>query len=224
MATETVTETRPAATPAGKLPVKTARWYVSLLLVLSLAYPFLVKTDLTNLALFLLLPPLGWAYSRPPLHLKTKPIPAMVSIALMYTTPVAIGLTSRLDSLGSEQATLLGYIFLFSLSIVPLKDIEDEAGDQLHGSQSLLALMGPTRLLGFSISGLIAAMALVILSRLGPAVSFVLLALSGAITLLIAAFVLLRLPRAHLYRSILMLVAALGFLFTLNTLVFGGRL
>ena len=210
--------------PAGKLSLEIARRYVTLLLVLSVAYPFIVKTDMINLALFLLLPLLGWAYSRPPLHLKTKPIAAVVSIALMYTTPVAIGLTSRLDALGSVHAALLGYIFLLCLSIAPLKDIEDVEGDQLHGSKNLLALVGLRRLLGLSLTGLIAAIALVILADLGLPITVVLVALSGATGLLIAAFVLLGLPRTHIYRSILILVAVLGLLFSLNALVFGGSL
>jgi 4-hydroxybenzoate polyprenyltransferase len=93
--------------PAGKLPVGVAQRYVTALLVLSVLYPLLVRTDAVNLALYLLLPLLGWAYSRPPLHLKTKLVPAAVSIACMYTTPVAIGLTSRLDVLSRSQFALL---------------------------------------------------------------------------------------------------------------------
>jgi 4-hydroxybenzoate polyprenyltransferase len=210
--------------PAGRLSLEIAQRYVTLLLVLSVAYPFVVQKDMVNLALFLLLPLLGWAYSRPPLHLKTKPIPALVSIACMYTTPVAIGLTARLDALSSVHAALLGYIFLFCLSIVPLKDIEDVEGDQLHGSKNWLALLGQSRLLGLSLIGLIAAIALVILADLGRSITVVLVALPGATGLLIAAFVLLNLPRTRLYRSILILVAVLGLLFSLNSIVFGGSL
>jgi 4-hydroxybenzoate polyprenyltransferase len=210
--------------PAGRLPIADARRYVNLLLVLSVAYPMIVRTDRINLALFLLLPLLGWAYSKPPLHLKTKPVPAVVSIALMYTTPVAIGITSRMQALSSAHAILLGYIFLVCLSIVPLKDIEDVEGDRLHGSSSLLALLGMNRILALSLGGLAAAGALAILAQLGPATTFVLAALPAATALLIAAFVLLRLPRRLLYRSVLILVALLGLLFALNGLVFGGSL
>ena len=210
--------------PSGKLPLGIAQRYVTLLLVLSVVYPFFIQTDIINLVLFLLLPLLGWAYSRPPLHLKTKAIPAMVSIALMYTTPVAIGLTSRLGALSSVHVTLLSYIFLFCLSIAPLKDIEDVEGDQLHGSRNFLALLGMNRLLSVSLTGLIVAIALVILADLNLAITVVLVALPGAIVFLIAAFVLLRLPRRHLYRSILILIAVLGLLFSLNALVFGGDL
>jgi 4-hydroxybenzoate polyprenyltransferase len=142
----------------------------------------------------------------------------------MYTTPVAIGLTARLDTLGTTHASLLGYILLFCLSIVPLKDIEDVAGDQLHGSENLLALLGPSRLLGLSLTGLMAAIAIVILADLGLPITVLLVALSGATGLLIAAFVLLNLPRRHLYRSILILVAILGLLLSFNALVFGGSL
>lgn len=210
--------------PAGRLPLRIARRYVGLLLVLSVAYPFLVQTDTISLALYLLLPLLGWAYSRPPLHLKTKTIPAAVSIALMYTTPVAIGLTSRLDTLNRAQMVLLGYIFLFCLSIVPLKDIEDVEGDQIHGSRNWSAWLGQRRLLGLSLTGLTASIALVLLMALDLPITVILIALSGATGSLIAAFVVLRRPRRHLYRSILILVAVLGLIFSLNTLVFGGSL
>lgn len=210
--------------PSGKLPLGIAQRYVTFLLVLSVAYPFFVRTDIINLVLFLLLPLLGWVYSRPPLHLKTSAIPAMVSIAFMYTTPVAIGLTSRLDALSSVHATLLSYIFLFCLSIVPLKDIEDVEGDQLHGSRNFLALLGMSQLLSVSLAGLVAAIALVILADLNLAITVVLVALPAAIFSLIAAFILFKLPRKRLYRSILVMIATLGLLFSLNALVFGGDL
>ena len=210
--------------PSGILPLGIAQRYVTLLLVLSVAYPFFVQTDIINLVLFLLLPLLGWAYSRPPLHLKTKAIHAMVSIAFMYTTPVAIGLTSRQAALSSFDLILLSYIFLFCLSIAPLKDIEDVEGDQLHGSRNFLALLGMSRLLAVSLTGLILAIALVILADFNLAVTVVLVALPAAIFFLITAFVLLRLPRKRLYRSILILIAILGLLFSINSLVFGGRL
>ena len=210
--------------PAGKLPIHVAQRYVTILLILSVIYPFFVQTSAINLALFLLLPLLGWTYSRPPFHLKTKLITAVASIAFMYTTPLAIGLTARLDTLGSVQFTLLGYIFLFCLSIVPLKDIEDMEGDQLHGSRNFLASLGMNRLLTISLAGLIAAILLVILADLILAITVVLVALPAAIAVLIAAFVLFRLPRKRLYRSILVLIAVLGLLFSINALIFGGSL
>jgi 4-hydroxybenzoate polyprenyltransferase len=210
--------------PAGKLPIGLAQRYVTILLILSVVYPFFVKTGTINLVLFLLLPLLGWAYSRPPFHLKTKLITAVVSIACMYTTPLAIGLTARLDTLGSVQITLLGYIFLFCLSIVPLKDIEDMEGDQLHGSRNFLASLGMNRLLAISLAGLIAAILLVTLVDLSLAITVVLVALPAAIALLIVAFMLFKLPRKRLYRSILILIAVLGLLFSINALIFGGSL
>jgi 4-hydroxybenzoate polyprenyltransferase len=210
--------------PSGKLPIKVAQRYVMLLLVLSVAYPFFIQTDIINLLLFQLLPLLGWAYSKRPFHLKTKVIPAMISIAFMYTTPVAIGLTSRLDALSPQHVTLLSYIFLFCLSIVPLKDIEDVEGDQMHGSRNFLALLGMSRLLSISLVGLVAAIVLVILADLNLAITVVLVALPAAIFSLIAGFVLFKLPRKRLYRSILVMIATLGLLFSINSLVFGGSL
>ncbi len=210
--------------PSGKLSLGIARRYVAFLLALSVVYPFFVQTDIINLALFLLLPLLGWVYSKPPLHLKTKAIPAMASIALMYTTPVAIGLTSRLGALNSLHATLLSYIFLYCLSIIPLKDIEDVEGDKLHGSRNFLTLLGMPRLLTVSLTGLIVAITLVILADLNLAATVVLIILSGATGLFILAFILFRLPRKRLYRSILILIAILGLLFSINILAFGGSL
>lgn len=210
--------------PSGKLSLETAQRYVMLLLVLSVAYPFFVQTDIINLLLFQLLPLLGWAYSKPPFHLKTKAIPAMISIAFMYTTPVAIGITSRLSALSPLHITLLSYIFLFCLSIVPLKDIEDVEGDQLHGSRNFLALLGMNRLLSISLVGLAAAIALVVLADLNLAITVVLIALPAAIFSLIAAFILFQLPRTRLYRSILVMIAVLSLLFAINSLVFGGSL
>jgi 4-hydroxybenzoate polyprenyltransferase len=210
--------------PAGKLPLVTAQRYVALLLVLSVAFPLFVQTDIINLILFLLLPLLGWAYSKPPLHLKTRPIAAIVSIGFMYTTPIAIGLTSRLDALSTVHIALLIYIFLFCISIVPLKDIEDVEGDHLQGGRNLLALFGIGRLFAFSLTGLIAAIVLVIGVDLDFSTTVVLVILPVATGLLILAFILLKLPRKRLYRSILVLIAILGLLFAVNALVFGGSL
>ena len=84
--------------------------------------------------------------------------------------------------------------------------------------------LGHDRLLLLSVAGLAAAIALVVLADLGLRITLVLVALSGATGLLIAAFVILRLPRSRIYRSALILIATLGFLFALNMLVFGGSL
>lgn len=209
--------------PAGKLPVAIARRYVAILLVLSIVYPFLVYANVINLALFLTLPLLGWAYSASPLRLKTKILPALISIALMYITPIAIGLTYRLNALKPAHAVVLGYIFLFCLSIVPLKDIEDIHGDQLHGSNNWMATLGFSRLLTFSLIGLAASILFVLLTGLGL-VTPLLVSLSGSTAALIIAFWVFQLPRERLYRSVLILIALLGLVFCLYSLFTGGSL
>lgn len=210
--------------PAGRLSLELAQQYTSLLLVLSVVYPFFVRTTIIDLIALLTLPALGWAYSKPPLRLKTKAIPATVSIAIMYTLPLAAAFASRQGNITRAQFVLLGYIFLLCLSVVPLKDIEDVEGDALYDSKNFLALFGANRLFTFSASGLAVAIGLAILADLTPALTFVLAALPAAILSLILTFILFQLPYKRLYRSILGLIAILGLLFFINRLIFGGSL
>ena len=210
---------RPLA--AGTLPLRVARRYVTVLLVLSLIYPFLVYANVTNLALFLILPILGWAYSSPPLRLRTRLIPALLSIVLMYLAPISIGFTYRLDVLRDVHAVILGYFFLFSISVIPLKDIEDVGGDQLLDSKNWRTTLGLRRLLALSLIGLVLSILLVVIAAIDPVVTRVLVALSGAATLLISAFIVFRLPPERLYRSLLLLLAALGIMFVIFTLILG---
>jgi geranylgeranylglycerol-phosphate geranylgeranyltransferase len=207
--------------PAGRLDLGLARRYVSILLVLSIIYPFFVYKNIINLVLYFLLPFLGWAYSVPPLRLKTKAILAAVSIVIMYLTPIAIGLTSNLETLRPMHASLLGYFLLFILSIVPLKDIEDVEGDQLLGSSNWMAMLGLRKLLAFSILGLMTSIILIFLSDLGILITFDLIALSTSTAILIGLFVIFRLPSKHLYRSILILVGSLGLALFVFILLFG---
>lgn len=207
--------------PAGKLPLEVAKAYVNFLLALSIIYPFLIQADIINLALLLLLPLLGWAYSMPPLHLKAKAIPAMASIALMYTTPMAVAFNSRFSLFSASHVILLTYIFLFCLSIVPLKDIEDVEGDVLYSSGNFLALLGMGRLFMLSIAGLMATIALATLVELSFVVTFALVILPTSIIFLIVLFFRLRRPIKRLYRSILILIAGLGLVFSVGSLYFG---
>ena len=207
--------------PAGKLNLADSHRYVSILLVLSIIYPLFIYKNIINLTLYLILPLLGWAYSVPPLRLKTRAIPAAISIVIMYLTPIAIGLTYRPESLRPMHAYLLGYFLLFILSIVPLKDIEDVAGDQLLGSSNWMTILGLQKLLNLSILGLTASIALVLLASLGTAITVNLIALSSSTILLIGMFAIFRLPRERLYRSILILIGALGLMFFVFFLILG---
>ena len=208
--------------PGQALPLAVARGYAALLLALSILYPFLVYQNFTNLALFLLLPLLGWAYSAPPLHLKTRLVPAVTTICVGYVTPIAIGLTSRAPVLTPEHAVVLGYVFLFALSVVPLKDIEDVQGDEPMGSRNWLSAVGLRRLLLLSTIGLAVSVVLVLATGISPRVDGILISFSGGTAGLLWAYRALRLPPRRLYRSVLILIAVLGLLFFAFGLVFGG--
>lgn len=209
---------------AGAISLYVARRYVAVLLVVAVIYPFFVARNAISLALFLLLPALGWAYSAGPFRLKTKAVPAAVSIALMYMTPIAIGLARGLEPLHAADGFLLGYFFLFCLSIVPLKDIEDVEGDQQLGSANWLAAFGLPRLLAASLTGLAASIVVALVGGLGPIATTDFVALSGSVAALIGGFLVLRLPAVHLYRAILILLACLAMAFFVVALLHGGSL
>jgi 4-hydroxybenzoate polyprenyltransferase len=210
--------------PSGRLSLTTARRYATALLILAVAYPFFVYHSLVNLGLFLLLPLLGWAYSAPPFRLKTRMVPALISIAIMYTTPIAIGLTYRPEAIGRFHAFLLVYVFVFCLSIVPLKDIEDVEGDRQHDSHNWGVSVGLPRLLLLSLAGLSASILLVWAGRMGPEAATILTALSAASAALIAGFALLQRPWERLYRSLLILIGVLGLVFFIFALLTGRSL
>jgi geranylgeranylglycerol-phosphate geranylgeranyltransferase len=206
--------------PAGSLELGIAQRYISLLLALSILYPLLVYRNFFNLGLYFLLPFLGWAYSVPPLRLKTRPLAAALCIVIMYLTPIAIGLTSSLETLRPLHAYLLGYFLLFILSIVPLKDIEDVEGDQQLGSGNWMVMFGLRKLLISSALGLAASVLLLFFAGLGSIITFDLTALSSSTAILIALFTFFHLPRKNLYRSILILICSLGLTLFIFILVF----
>jgi hypothetical protein len=110
------------------------------------------------------------------------------------------------------------------LSIVPLKATQNVEVDELHGCVRLLALRGPGQLPVLLIAGLSAAVALLLFARLGARRMLVLAALSGATALLIASFTKLRLPRSHVYHSVLIMVGVFGSVCALHALGVGGSL
>jgi len=139
--------------PAGKIKPEAALSYSIVLLVLSCVYPFFIFTSCLTLFLFLLLPLLGILYSAKIFYLRKYPLPAILIISTGLVTPMSLGYFMN----GSDPSLFFHFfivLFLYCLSIVPLKDIEDIDGDVKSEVGNLFAKFG-NHLLTFSVTGLI---------------------------------------------------------------------
>ncbi|MEJ2658456.1 MAG: UbiA family prenyltransferase, partial [Desulfobacterales bacterium] len=121
-------------------------------------YPLFVYQSYLTLFLFILLPILGLLYSATPIRLRRYPIPAAITISLGLITPVMLGyLMNRSDN---EMAALFVALFLFCLSVVPLKKIEEVEEDKKTGYSNLYSKWGPLFLI-WPLSGLLLELILI---------------------------------------------------------------
>lgn len=167
--------------PSGKIRPRAARRYALCLLFLSIVYPFFVaRTDLV-LGLFLLLPVLGAAYSLKPLWLKRFTIPSVIITSAGLVVPVQIGYFMKTHSL--DFVPFFAALFLYCLSIIPLKDIDDVEGDRQFGFQNAYSRLGP-KLLPACLAGLLLNTLLVSIVPMAPMLRGFLLVLIGTSALI----------------------------------------
>jgi geranylgeranylglycerol-phosphate geranylgeranyltransferase len=146
--------------PSGLVSPRAAFRYAMVLLVLSVAYPFFVANSGLTLCLFLLLPGLGVLYSAKPFRLRRFAVPSVVVISLGLVIPTQLGYFMKTSDLIEVPFFLV--LFVFYVSVVLLKDVEDVRGDVLFGIGNLFDKFG-RRVLVFSTVGLLADVALVAL-------------------------------------------------------------
>ncbi len=141
--------------PAGEMKPKHAFWYSMILLTLSLVYPFFFTDSIQVFLLFMLLPIFGILYSARPIYLKRKAAFAVPIVTLMYLIPFILGYILNTGEISSDFIYFSVALFIYGLSIIPLKDIEDEKGDMRFGSQNWSSWLGKRRLAFLSIGGLL---------------------------------------------------------------------
>ncbi len=189
--------------PSGKIKPAYALFYSLVLLVLSIIYPLFVYKSYLTLFLFLLLPALGLLYSAKPIRLRQYPIPAAITISLGLITPIMLGyFMNRSDS---GLAGLFFVLFIFCLSVVPLKKIEEVEEDRMTGYSNLYSKWG-LWLLIWPISGLILELILIQFFHFGNILKAYLFILSISSITCILFFGIFRNKLYLLYQTIIYMV------------------
>lgn len=190
---------RPLA--ANKLSRQNALTYAAFLLIIAVVYPLLITVDAITIALFWILPVLGILYSNPWFPFKKKMFLAAPVTALVLILPMFIGL-KVLQSIAFAHYLIALFFLAFCLFTVPLKDIEDEKGDVLFGSQNWAAALGAKRLTAISalLNTALAVTAFLVLNGLN---AYLIFGMGFLAAMLCMAFIVLKLPLQWLYRSII---------------------
>jgi len=137
--------------PSGVISPEAAFRYSMALLCVSVLYPFFIANSGLTLFLFLLLPVLGLVYSARPFLPKRYAIPAVLITSAGLVVPVQLGYFMHASDYSQTPFFLV--LFLYCVSVVLLKDIEDVRGDVRFGMDNLFHRYGP-RLLVISMAGL----------------------------------------------------------------------
>ncbi len=126
---------------------------------------------------------IGAAYSLPPLRLKRLPVVAALSITVVRTLVLNLGVWAHFrDVLGGSGVSggvwaLIAVTLPFSLAIAILKDLPDVEGDRRYGISTFSVRLGPRPVLG-------AGLALLTAAELGMAIAG-LVGLDGAGTVVL---------------------------------------
>ncbi len=195
--------------PSGRVSPGWALAYSMFLLSGALSYPFFLTSNGAILGMLMLLPILGLLYSAKPFILKHRPPLSVFVVSAGLTIPIIVGYNMNA---GPEAVNLKGFfisLFVFCLSIIPLKDIEDTTGD---GDWNLYTRYGSRlpyyALAGLGVNGLLIFMTNVpVLLRIGLLLLFV---LTGGCILWHMAHPT---QMGRLYRRIIHMVEAGGALF-----------
>lgn len=209
---------RPMA--SGILSEKNAKTYVFILFLASVIWPFILCKDFYCALLSLIFPMIGVAYSNPFYPLKKRFILAVTATSALLVLPSVISLLhlGRFNDLYYISV----FLFVYCFFVVPLKDIEDIAGDVLHGSQNWANKIGVKRLIFSSFYGLAILFVAVLLFRSRIPEFYYLLGFLGT-SLCVEMFFLGRKKNFHkLYKALILSNILLGLVFII--LVFSGVL
>ncbi len=189
--------------PSGKIEPVHALFYSIVLLILSIIYPLFVYKCYSTLFLFLLLPALGLLYSAEPIRLRRYPIPAAITISLGLITPIMLGYFMNRSDNG--LAGFFVVLFLFCLSVVPLKKIEEVEEDRMTGYSNLYSKWG-LLLLIWPLSGLMLELILIQFFDFGNVLKAYLFILTVSTIFCILVFRMFK-KRLHLlYQTIIYMV------------------
>ena len=196
--------------PAGKITPKAALWYTMVLLFLSLVYPLFVFNSFLALFLFILLPLLGLIYSAKPFRTKTNPYLSIVTICIGLVTPMMLGYFMN----SSDFSTIPFFVilFLFCLSVVPIKQAEEAAVDKIIGTVNLYAKFGE-KIIFYTLSGLSLVFVLTLFLTIEHGLKGLMLIFTASIFAYILFYTKQKKKLERLYQHIIYIVTGEGVLF-----------
>jgi 4-hydroxybenzoate polyprenyltransferase len=198
--------------PSGKIKPAHALIYSLVLLILSVGYPFFVFQSHFTLLLFLLLPALGLLYSAGPIRLRRYPFAATATISIGLITPIMLGYF-----MNTSNTCLIPFfviLFLFCLSVVPLKKIEEVDEDERSGYRNLYSRFG-IMILIWPLGGLSLVLLLLFFWTREDLLKTYLLVTTISSMGCILGFGMFRKKLYQLYQTIIYIVIAEGIIFYL---------
>ena len=198
--------------PCGKIKPAQALIYSLALLILSVVYPLFVYKSYFTLSLFLLLPVLGLLYSARPIRLRRYPFAATVTISMGLITPIMLGYF-----MNTSETCLIPFfvvLFLFCLSVIPLKKIEEVDEDEISGYRNLYSKFGLMILL-WPIGGLSLVLFLVLFFSAENLLKIYMLVITISSMVCILLFGVFREKLYQLYQTIIYIVVVEGVIFYL---------
>ena len=189
--------------PSGKIKPSHALIYSVMLLILSFVYPLFVYKSYLTLFLFFLLPILGLLYSAKPIRLRRYPIPATFTISLGLITPIMLGYFMK--QYDTDMISFFAVLFLFCLSVVPLKKIEEVEEDRKTGYSNLYSKWG-LLLLIWPLFGLLLELILIFCFNIGNILKTYLFILIISSIVCILLFSMFKNKLNLLYQSIIYIV------------------
>jgi len=193
--------------PSGRITAEKALFYSLFLLIMAVIYPFFIAHSLLTLLLFQLLPVLGILYSAKPFSFRRYSLLATLTISIGLVTPLMLGYSMNTAETG--LLPLFFGLFIYCLSVVPLKDIEDAEGDRAVGIRNLY-LQYENRLPLFSLAGLTADLVWICVIPNSQTLKIMLAIVVLATMACILVFQYCRLNMRKLYRTIIQTVIALA--------------
>ena len=199
------------AIPKGLITPKSAFNFSKILGVSSVIYPFFITKSISSLFLFLMLPILGILYSYERIRLKKYFFFAVLTTSLIHIIPIILGYT--LNTSSNLQYPFFIALFLFCMSVIPLKDIEDVKGDVKHKIENWSDKFGQNKLINFSIISLIVSLifSLILVNTLKTKVYIVTLIIGILFVFLFNK--LLNWNIKHIYKKILLFIIVQGAVF-----------
>lgn len=198
--------------PCGKIKPAQALIYSLVLLILSIVYPFFVYKSYVTLSLFLLLPALGLLYSARPIRLRRYPISATVTISMGLITPIMLGYF--MNTSDTRLIPFFVVLFLFCLSVVPLKKIEEVDEDERIGYRNLYSRFG-IMILIWPLGGLSLVLLLLLFWTTGYLLKTYLVVITISSMVCILLFGVFREKLYLLYQTIIYIVIVEGVIFYL---------